>query len=125
MFIPTSSSKVFFLVLSFLCLLTSASAIGTTTWEDNHHETMVNVYNTGTVKLAKQLEETQLNTIEKAWVLRQHRAVKIRVEILLEKGICPADIELIRGDIKELVNALEAIRSQKQFVQRTQLDTHP
>ena len=122
MFIPTSSSKEFFFIFVFLCLLMSASASSASPSESNHHEMMVEVYNRGTVELAKELNETQLNTTERTWFHRQHRAVKIRVEILLEKGICPADIELIRGEIRGLVRALEAIRNQQKFAQRTQAD---
>lgn len=125
MFISTNLKRVFFFSTLITTLAIGSFAVGAESFQNSVREGVVTVFNEGTDELITLLGNSKLSDDERLWITRQHRLVKIRVEILLEKGICPADIELIRQDMRGLVDAVTSIRRQQRFAQSTHLEVQP
>ena len=125
MFISTTVKRLFFFSSFLTALAVGSIASAGEPHLSTIHDEMFKAFNEGTDELRTLMKSTELTAAQRRWINRQHRTAKIRVEILLEKGICPADIELIRQDIRGLVDAVESIRRNQVFAQSTQPAVHP
>ena len=122
---PRSNSIFFGLILMCIAISTSFQASAGVCNHSRVVDQFIEVYNEGLTVLTAALADAPLTSRERGWVLRQHRILKMRAEIQLERILCPADIELLRQDIRSLVESIESMKNQYVFAQKAQRDVHP